>query len=36
MEYSEVANVLSCSKSAVKSLLFRAYEHLRSRLAYMA
>jgi RNA polymerase sigma-70 factor, ECF subfamily len=36
MEYSEIANVLSCSESAVKSLLFRAYEHLRSRLAYMA
>ena len=35
MEYSEIANVLSCSESAVKSLLFRAYEHLRSRLAYM-
>ncbi len=36
MEYSEIANVLSCSESAVKSLLFRAYEHLRSRLAHMA
>lgn len=36
MEYSEIANVLSCSESAVKSLLFRAYEQLRSRLAYMA
>jgi RNA polymerase sigma-70 factor (ECF subfamily) len=35
MEYSEIANVLSCSESAVKSLLFRAYEHLRSRLAHM-
>lgn len=35
MEYSEIANVLSCSESAVKSLLFRAYEQLRSRLAYM-
>ena len=36
MEYCEIANVLSCSESAVKSLLFRAYEHLRSRLAHMA
>jgi RNA polymerase sigma-70 factor (ECF subfamily) len=36
MEYSEIANVLSCSEPAVKSLLFRAYEHLRSRLAHMA
>lgn len=36
MEYSEIASVLSCSESAVKSLLFRAYEHLRSRLAHMA
>jgi RNA polymerase sigma-70 factor (ECF subfamily) len=35
MEYSEIANVLRCSESAVKSLLFRAYEQLRSRLAYM-
>ena len=35
MEYAEIADVLSCSESAVKSLLFRAYEHLRSRLAYM-
>jgi RNA polymerase sigma-70 factor (ECF subfamily) len=36
MEYAEIANVLSCSESAVKSLLFRAYEQLRSRLAYLA
>ena len=36
LEYSEIANVLTCSESAVKSLLFRAYEHLRSRLAHMA
>ena len=36
MEYSEIANVLSCSESAVKSLLFRAYESLRTRLAHMA
>jgi len=36
MEYSQIANVLSCSESAVKSLLFRAYETLRARLAHMA
>ena len=35
MEYSQIANVLECSESAVKSLLFRAYETLRARLAYM-
>lgn len=36
LEYSQIANVLSCSESAVKSLLFRAYESLRSRLSHMA
>jgi len=36
MEYSQIAGVLSCSESAVKSLLFRAYESLRTRLAHMA
>ena len=36
MEYSQIARVLGCSESAVKSLLFRAYETLRSRLAHMA
>jgi len=36
MEYSQIARVLSCSESAVKSLLFRAYESLRTRLAHMA
>jgi RNA polymerase sigma-70 factor (ECF subfamily) len=36
MEYAQIANVLECSESAVKSLLFRAYETLRARLAYMA
>jgi RNA polymerase sigma-70 factor (ECF subfamily) len=35
MEYSQIANVLNCSESAVKSLLFRAYETLRARLAHM-
>ena len=36
MEYSQIAKVLNCSDSAVKSLLFRAYEALRARLAHMA
>jgi len=36
IEYSQIAKVLSCSESAVKSLLFRAYESLRARLAHMA
>jgi RNA polymerase sigma-70 factor (ECF subfamily) len=36
MEYSQIAVVLSCSESAVKSLLFRAYETLRARLAHLA
>src|SRR3954451_10863545 len=36
MEYSQIAKVLGCSNSAVKSLLFRAYETLRARLAHMA
>jgi RNA polymerase sigma-70 factor (ECF subfamily) len=36
MEYAQIAAVLSCSESAVKSLLFRAYETLRARLSHMA
>lgn len=32
MEYSQIAKALACSESAVKSLLFRAYETLRARL----
>jgi RNA polymerase sigma-70 factor (ECF subfamily) len=36
LEYAQIARALSCSESAVKSLLFRAYESLRSRLAHMA
>ena len=36
MEYSQIAKILQCSESAVKSLLFRAYETLRTRLAHMA
>lgn len=36
MEYAQIASVLECSESAVKSLLFRAYETLRARLAHLA
>jgi len=35
MEYTQIAKVLGCSESAVKSLLFRAYETLRARLAHV-
>ncbi len=35
MDYAQIGRVLSCSESAVKSLLFRAYETLRARLAHM-
>lgn len=33
LDYSEIAKVLECSESALKSLLFRAYETLRVQLA---
>lgn len=33
--YTQIAAVFNCSESAVKSLLFRAYETLRARLAHM-
>jgi len=36
MDYSQISAVLGCTDSAVKSLLFRAYERLRSRLIYMS
>lgn len=36
LEYSQIAGSLGCSESAVKSLLFRAYETLRGRLAHLA
>lgn len=36
MGYSQIATALRCSESAVKSLLFRAYQTLRARLAHMA
>lgn len=32
--YARIARSLNCSESAVKSLLFRAYEHLRRSLAH--
>lgn len=32
--YARIARSLNCSESAVKSLLFRAYEHLRESLAH--
>lgn len=35
MGYSQIAAALELSESAVKSLLFRAYESLRARLAHM-
>jgi len=35
LDYAQIALVLECSESAVKSLLFRAYETLRARLAHM-
>jgi RNA polymerase sigma-70 factor (ECF subfamily) len=36
LDYAQIAEVLRCSESAIKSLLFRAYESLRGRLAHMA
>ncbi len=35
LDYAQIADALGCSVSAVKSLLFRAYEMLRSRLAHL-
>jgi RNA polymerase sigma-70 factor (ECF subfamily) len=35
MEYAQIAQVLRCSPSAVKALMFRAYETLRVRLHYL-
>ncbi|MFQ5663510.1 MAG: RNA polymerase sigma factor [Terriglobia bacterium] len=32
MDYAEIADILDCSESALKSLLFRAYETLRVKL----
>jgi RNA polymerase sigma-70 factor (ECF subfamily) len=36
MDYAQIASALGCSVSAVKSLLFRAYESLRVSLAHLA
>jgi len=33
LDYDEIARILGCSVSALKSLLFRAYETLRVELA---
>ena len=36
LDYKQIAAALGCSESAVKSLLFRAYETLRERLSHLA
>lgn len=36
MEYAEIARALNCSVPTVKSLMFRAYSELRTRLAHLA
>jgi RNA polymerase sigma-70 factor (ECF subfamily) len=36
MDYTQIGAVLGCSTSAVKSILFRAYETLRGRLSHLA
>jgi RNA polymerase sigma-70 factor (ECF subfamily) len=36
MDYDQIAGILNCSESALKSLLFRAYETLRVKLAPLA
>ncbi len=36
LDYDEIARILECSESALKSLLFRAYETLRVQLAPLA
>jgi RNA polymerase sigma-70 factor, ECF subfamily len=36
LDYNEIAKILECSESALKSLLFRAYETLRMELAPLA
>ena len=35
MDYAQISGALECSESAVKSLLFRAYESLRAQLAHL-
>jgi RNA polymerase sigma-70 factor, ECF subfamily len=36
LDYAEMARAMNCSIPAIKSLLFRAYENLRKRLAHLA
>jgi RNA polymerase sigma-70 factor (ECF subfamily) len=36
MDYSQIAAALGCTPSAVKALMFRAYEALRAELAHLA
>ncbi len=36
MDYAQISSVLGCTPSAVKALMFRAYEALRTELAHMA
>jgi RNA polymerase sigma-70 factor (ECF subfamily) len=36
MDYAQIAGVLGCTPSAVKALMFRAYEALRAELAHLA
>jgi RNA polymerase sigma-70 factor (ECF subfamily) len=36
MDYSQIAEVLGCTPSAVKAMMFRAYESLRAQLASLA
>jgi RNA polymerase sigma-70 factor, ECF subfamily len=36
MDYAQIAGVLGCTPSAVKALMFRAYESLRAQLAHLA
>jgi RNA polymerase sigma-70 factor (ECF subfamily) len=35
MDYAQIAGVLGCTPSAVKALMFRAYESLRAQLAHL-
>jgi RNA polymerase sigma-70 factor (ECF subfamily) len=35
MDYTQIAKVLGCTPSAVKALMFRAYETLRMRLRFL-
>jgi RNA polymerase sigma-70 factor, ECF subfamily len=36
LDYAQIAKVIGCSESALKSMLFRAYETLRLKLAHLA